>query len=161
LGENSAELAGTMGAGYIFGHFIKPDRGPQAFQKYRASFTESSFISRPRSIAAIFVVCAATDDKAEELALSQDLWLLRVEKGLDSRIPSIEEAKAYAFSNKEKEKVKENRKRMVIGSPKTVKDKLDELSDRYQTDEFMILTNVYDFDDKKQSYERLMECLTP
>ncbi len=89
--------------------------------------------------------------------MSQDLWLLRVEKGLDSLVPSIEEAKSATYTAADKKKLAHNRSRMVIGSPRTVKRKLLELSDRYQTDEFMVLTNVYRFEDKKQSYERLAE----
>ncbi|MCY8559226.1 LLM class flavin-dependent oxidoreductase [Bacillus haynesii] len=157
LGENSAKLAGDMGAGYVFGHFISPARGRNAFQSYRESFRPSPFFKRPQSLAAVFVVCAESDEKAEELCLSQDLWLLRVEKGLDSLVPSIEEAKSAVYTAADKRKLVQNRSRMVIGSPQTVKRKLLELSERYQTDEFMILTNVYRFEDRKQSYERLAE----
>lgn len=157
LGENSGELAGSMGAGYVFGHFINPERGMAAFSKYRESFVASELTAHPSELAAIFVVCADTDERAAELALSQDLWLLRVEKGLDSRIPSVEEAKSYTFSAKEKDKVVQNRKRMVIGSAEKVKEKLTGIAERYGIDEFMVLTNVYDFEERKQSYERLAE----
>ena len=157
LGENSAELAAGMGAGYVFGHFINPERGEGAFKTYHERFQPSPFFDRPHSLAAVFVVCAETDEKAEELSLSQDLWLLRVEKGLDSRVPSIEEAKSASYTAADKARLEKNRGRMVIGSPKTVKQKLLELSERYQTEEMMVLTNVYRFEDKKQSFERLAE----
>ncbi|TLS37129.1 LLM class flavin-dependent oxidoreductase [Pseudalkalibacillus caeni] len=157
LGENSAELAAELGIGYVLGHFINPDRGAEAFSAYRNAFKPSSFFEQPKGITAIFVICGKKDEHAEELALSQDLWLLRVEKGLDSRIPSIEEARSYTYTSKEKERVIHNRRRMVIGSPETVREKLKELSGRYQTEEFMVLTNVFDFDEKRASYERLAE----
>ncbi|MED1738681.1 LLM class flavin-dependent oxidoreductase [Bacillus swezeyi] len=157
LGENSAKLAADTGAGYVFGHFINPERGENAFKTYHESFQSSSFFPRPHSLAAVFVVCAATDEKAEELSLSQDLWLLRVEKGLSSLVPSIEEAKSASYTASDKMRILKNRARMVIGSPQTVKRKLLELSGRYQTEEIMVLTNVYRFEDKKQSFERLAE----
>lgn len=157
LGENSARRAALQGAGYVFGHFINPERGEKAFQIYRDHFRASAHFSAPASLCAIFVICAATDEKAEELALSQDLWLLRVGKGADSRVPSVEEAKAYPYSPEDRKQIEENRKRMVIGSPAAVKRRLLELSERYQTKEMMVLCNVFDFEAKKESYERLAD----
>ncbi|WP_350255015.1 LLM class flavin-dependent oxidoreductase [Bacillus halotolerans] len=155
LGENSARRAAHQGIGYVFGHFISPERGESAFRVYRENFQPSAHFTSPAALFTIFVICAKTDEEAEELALSQDLWLLRVGKGLDSRVPSIEEAKAYHYTESDKNQIRENRKRMVIGSPITVKQQLLELADRYETNEIMVLCNVFDFEAKKESYERL------
>ncbi|RJS55025.1 LLM class flavin-dependent oxidoreductase [Bacillus subtilis] len=155
LGENSARRAAHQGIGYVFGHFINPERGENAFRVYRESFRPSAHFSSATALFTIFVICAKTDEEAEELALSQDLWLLRVGKGLDSRVPSIEEAKAHPYTASDKKLIEENRKRMVIGSPNTVKQQLLELTDRYETNEIMVLCNVFDFEAKKESYERL------
>lgn len=156
LGENSARRAAHQGIGYVFGHFINPERGENAFRIYRESFRPSAHFSNPSALFTIFVICAKTDEEAEELALSQDLWLLRVGKGLDSRVPSIEEAKAHLYTASDKKLIEENRKRMVIGSPTTVKQQLLDLTGRYdETNEIMVLCNVFDFEAKKESYERL------
>lgn len=155
LGENSARRAAHQGIGYVFGHFISPERGESAFRVYRENFQPSAHFTAPAALFTIFVICAKTDEEAEELALSQDLWLLRVGKGLDSRVPSIEEAKAYHYTESDKNQIRENRKRMVIGSPSTVKQQLLELADLYETNEIMVLCNVFDFEAKKESYERL------
>lgn len=155
LGENSARRAAHQGIGYVFGHFINPERGESAFRIYRENFQPSAHFTSPAALFTIFVICAKTDEEAEDLALSQDLWLLRVGKGLDSRVPSIEEAKAYHYNESDKNQIRENRKRMVIGSPSTVKQQLLELADRYETNEIMVLCNVFDFEAKKESYERL------
>ncbi|SDM46826.1 luciferase family oxidoreductase, group 1 [Fictibacillus solisalsi] len=159
LGENSALQAAELGIGYVFGHFIDPDRGQEAYKAYYSNFASSPLLKQPAAgITAIFVICGASDEHAEELALSQDLWLLRVEKGLDSRLPSLEEAHAYSYSQADRKKIRINRKRMVIGSSQTVKDQLESLAERYQTNEFMVLTNLYSFDERKKSYERLANC---
>jgi luciferase family oxidoreductase group 1 len=155
LGENSAKSAGKHGIGYVQGHFINPERGEPAFSTYKERFRPSPFFSHSVQMAAVFIICAESDDKAEELCLSTDLWLLRVEKGLDSRVPSVKEAKSYVYSPEEKKRVMQNRNRMIIGSPSTVKEKLLQLTDRYQIDEVMALTNVYDVEEKRRSFERL------
>ncbi|MFC3886022.1 hypothetical protein ACFOU2_22095 [Bacillus songklensis] len=51
---------------------------------------------------------------AEELALSQDMWLLAVENGIDTRIPSVEEAKSMSLTKEVKAKIQENRNRMIV-----------------------------------------------
>lgn len=155
MGENSAKQAAELGLGYVFGHFIDPSRGQEAFHAYHEAFQPSAFFNEPASLAAIFVICGETDEHAEELALSQDLWLLRVEKGLDSRIPSIEEATSYSYTETDTEKIARNRQRMVIGSSETVKERLLQLSKQYKMSEFMVLTNVHSFEERRKSFERL------
>jgi hypothetical protein len=46
---------------------------------------------------------------------------------------------------------------VIIGAPQKVKTELLRLSEKYQTDEFMIITNIYNFQDKILSYALLAE----
>jgi luciferase family oxidoreductase group 1 len=157
LGENSASLAASHGVGYVFGHFISPNRGVEALKTYKTSFKPSVYLQNPASIVAVFIICGESDEEAELLASSQDLWLLQVEKGLDSRVPRIEEAKAYHYTERDQEKIRQNRKRMIIGSRETVTKELFNLMNRYGADEVMALANIYDFEEKKKSFKRLAE----
>ncbi|MYL43106.1 LLM class flavin-dependent oxidoreductase [Virgibacillus salexigens] len=156
LGENSAELAAKLGIGYVYGHFINPYRGEAALQTYQETFT-SGYLNNPLARSAIFIVCGESDDHAEELAISQDAWLLQVEKGLDSRVPSVEEVKARSWNEKDRQRIQNNRKRMIIGGPSKVKEELQVLSERYQCDDWLILTNIYDNHEKCMSYQRIIE----
>lgn len=156
LGENSAELAASLGIGYVYGHFINPSRGEEAHRIYQSKFVPG-YMNEPHARSAIFVVCGETDEHAEELALSQDVWLLRVEKGLDSRVPGIAEVKKKKWSLREQEQMRMNRKRMIVGGPEKVKNDLLRLSKQYQCDDWLILTNIYDFDEKQRSYQRIIE----
>ncbi|QHE63043.1 MsnO8 family LLM class oxidoreductase [Rossellomorea vietnamensis] len=157
--HRGARVAAEKGTAFTFGHFINPVNGKRAMDYYQTHFQPSSSLASPLSNVCIFVVCAPTEEKAEEMALTQDLWLLAVEKGIDTEIPSVEEAKARALTPKEQEKVKENRKRAIVGTPQKVKEELQMLSEVYQTDEFMIITNVSQFEDKVRSYELIAEAV--
>lgn len=87
------------------------------------------------------------------------MWLLAVEKGRDTRIiPSIE-AVDIQLTHEEKEKITENRKRILIGTPAKIKEELQLLSEIYATDEFMIITNIHDFQGKLNSYTLLAEVI--
>jgi luciferase family oxidoreductase group 1 len=157
--HRGARLAAENGTAFTYGHFITPDNGIQALDYYYRHFQPSPSLAEPKANVCVFVVCAATQDQAEELALSQDIWLLAVEKGMDTRIPSVEEAKNIRLSQEERMKVLQNRKRAIVGTPQTVKDEILRLSEIYQTEEFMIICNVFHFEDKLQSYTLLAEAL--
>ncbi|MDQ0206679.1 LLM class flavin-dependent oxidoreductase [Alkalicoccobacillus murimartini] len=160
LGENSAIQAAKQGIGYVFGHFIKSARGRQAFEAYRSNFIPNEWSQAPQMLTAIFVVCAETDEQAEYLAKSQDLWLLRVEKELDSRVPSSEEATEYKYTDEDQTRMIHNRTRMIVGSQETVRRELVKLSERYGMDEFLILCNLHSAKDRIQSYRLLAEAMS-
>lgn len=157
LSERGAANAAEIGAGFMFGHFINPDKGQAAMESYRENFQSSSDFEHPVNAVCIFVVCADTEEEAEELAISQDKWLVNVGKGSDIKVPSIEEVRKRAYRQEELDIIRQNRRRAVIGTPKQVKQELERLSEYYQTDEFMIITNIYDFDAKVHSYRLLAE----
>ncbi|NMH69044.1 LLM class flavin-dependent oxidoreductase [Bacillus sp. RO3] len=157
--HRGARVAAELGTAFTYGHFINPVNGKRALDYYHTHFQPSRSLTGPKSNVCIFVVCAPTQEEAEEIAITQDLWLLAVEKGRDTRIPSREEAKERKLSDYEKEKVKENRKRTIVGTPQKVREELYLLRDIYQTDEFMIITNVDKFEDKVRSYELIAEAV--
>jgi luciferase family oxidoreductase group 1 len=157
--HRGARVAAENGTAFTYGHFINPENGQQAIDYYYEHFQPSKLLSKPKVNVCVFVSCAPKQEKAEEMALSLDRWLLAVEKGVDTRIPSIEEAKRMKVTEEDRKRIIENRKRMVIGTPAKVKDDLQKLSEMYQTDELMIITNVYDFQDKVRSYTLLADAL--
>ncbi len=157
LSERGARHAAINGTGFTFGHFINPAHAVEALTAYREKFKPSEGLQHPKVNACVFVVCAETMKEAEELALSQDMWLLQVEKGLETRVPSIEEVKNHTFTARELEKITLNRQRAIIGTPEKVYQELLKLKNDYQTDEFLIITNIFDFNSKKRSYQLLAD----
>ncbi|WP_047154705.1 LLM class flavin-dependent oxidoreductase [Aneurinibacillus tyrosinisolvens] len=157
--QRGGRIAAENGTAFTYGHFITPVEGQETIEYYFTNFQPSRFLSKPKVNVCIFVVCASSQEKAEELALSQDLWLLAVENKVreDTRIPSVAEAKSRLLTAEERVRVQENRKRMIIGTPKKVRDEILRVSELYRTEEFMIITNIYDFQEKIQSYTLLAE----
>jgi luciferase family oxidoreductase group 1 len=159
ISHRGARVAAEHGTAFTYGHFINSSNGKRALDYYHTHFQPSAALKAPVSNVCIFVVCAPTQEEAEKIARSQDIWLLEVERGIDTRIPSKEEAANRRLTAREKEKVAENRKRTIVGTPEKVKEELQLLSEIYAADEFMIITNVSDFKDKMRSYELLAESL--
>ena len=155
--HRGARLAAELGTTFTYGHFITPVNGKRALEQYYREFQPSALLHEPKANVCVFVVCAETEEKADELALSQDLWLLRVEKGMDTRIPSVEEAKNAPLTSSDRSRIQENRKRMIIGTPEKVRDELLRLSEVYKTDEFMVINNLYSFEEKVKTYTLLAD----
>jgi luciferase family oxidoreductase group 1 len=151
---SSAMLAAEKGLPYTFAQFINGEGGPQYTSHYRNNFQPSEFLDQPKNMVAVFVICADTDEEAERVASSIDLSILMIEQGMKSNgTPGPEKAAAYQYSPFERARITENRKRMVVGNPKKVKGKLLELSEQYETDEIMLVTITYDFEDKLKSFK--------
>ncbi|PLT34440.1 LLM class flavin-dependent oxidoreductase [Bacillus sp. V5-8f] len=159
ISHRGARMAAENGISFTYGHFISPGEGRRAADEYMSKFQPSPMLSEPKMNVCIFVVCAETQEQAEELALSQDTWLLKVGKNEDTQVPSIEEAKNTFLIEEDKRIIRNNRRRTIVGTPEKVKEELMLLQEIYQTDEFMVITNIYDFQAKLRSYHLLAETM--
>ena len=153
----SARAAGEMGLGYGFAaHFSPADPAPP-MRAYRESFEPSESFERPSAILAVSVICAQTDERARELASSMELAWVRMRSGKPGPLPGPEEAMNYTYGPMELQLVEAYRSMQVVGDPKTVRSRIEELAERTAADEIMVTTNVYDHEERLNSYERLAE----
>ncbi|AIY04970.1 hypothetical protein Plano_1005 [Planococcus sp. PAMC 21323] len=155
--RSSAVLAAEKGLTYVFAHFINGEGGQSFTKEYRKHF-KSYDGSKPYVGFAIFAVCQETQEKAEWVASSLDLSLSMGAQGMPSQgTPAPEKARAYPYSKFEKLLVAENRRRMVVGTPQHVVDKLETLASEYEADEVMLVSAAYDFKDKLKTFELIAQ----
>lgn len=155
--KRSAYLAAHNGMPYVFGHFMSSENGEEIIKRYFKYFQTNKYKDEPEVIIAVSVICAETEKKAEEIALSYLLWQIKQDDPMsDRQIPSKKEATKYTFTEIEKEKIKRLQKKMVIGDPKTVKEKLKIIKRTYKADELMIITITHEKEDKFNSYELII-----
>ena len=155
--DYSSELAAQVGMGFAFAHHFASYDAVDALTHYRARFKPSRWRARPHGILAVAVVPAETDAEAEQLASSMDLNRLRRDRGQYLPLPSVEEARAYPYTDAERAAIARNRSRLFVGSPATVMQKLQPMIAASQADELMIITAVYDHDARKKSYSLLAD----
>lgn len=155
--DYSAQLAAQVGMGFAFAHHFASFDAVAALTHYRAHFRPSRWRQAPYGILAVAVVTASTDAEAEELAMSMDLNRLQRERGAYLPIPSVEEAKAYPYSEADRAIIARNRAKLFVGSPATVMSRLTPLIEASQADEVMVTSTIYDHDARKRSYCLLAE----
>jgi luciferase family oxidoreductase group 1 len=155
-GEKGAEVAAKLGVGYVFAQFTPRTSGIEVVKSYRRLFQPSEFLLTPETIIAVFAVVGETEEEAEDLAKAFDLWLYFVEShSPPPYYPSVETAKRRGFSSIEMEKVRQNRKRMIVGTPDQVKKKIEEIAEAFETNEIMIVPNVSKIENRKKGIELL------
>jgi len=161
--NQSAMLAAYFGCPFSFAHFITAEGGPEAMEYYRQNYSPSERWPAPLGSIGVFVICADSEEKAERLMRSRDLWTLRQRRGITAPVPTFEEAEAYPYEPRDLAMIDYNRQRCVWGTPDRVKAALDELGARYGVDELVILTICAEFEDRLRSYGLLAEAfgLTP
>ncbi|HVK48372.1 MAG TPA: LLM class flavin-dependent oxidoreductase [Pseudobacter sp.] len=153
----SAYLAAHFGMALSYAQFINPIGGAQAMQAYRDRFVPSDTLSKPLGNVGVFGFVSDDEQKVEEVRAVMDYRLLSFEKGRYDDVPTYEVAKAYDYSLAEWQRVLFNRQRTVVGSPREVKAKLEELAKSFVVNEIVISTFTEHAEDRTRSYELLAD----
>jgi luciferase family oxidoreductase group 1 len=155
--DYSAELAAAVGAGFSFAHHFASHDAAAAMRSYRERFRPSPQRERPYAILAVAAIAAETDEAAERLASTVDLNWVRRAHGEYLPLASPEEALSYPYSPIDRERIAANRARLFVGTPTTVRQRLEPLIAATKADEVMITTMIYDHEARRRSYELLAE----
>ena len=153
----SASLAAEFGLPFSFAHFINEAWAGEAITLYQRIFRASAWLDEPKVSVGVSVICADTDERAEELAMSRWLWRLRNRQGRAYGVPSVESAQAEVLNEAERDYVRFQEANALVGSPERVKERMEALAADLDADEFIVVTITYDFADRLRSYELLAE----
>ena len=149
-------LAAELGLPFAFAHFINPRGGDEVTRLYKDRFKPSGGRTSPRAMVCTFAIVGETDDEAERLAAPIDLRRLHMALNVDSPVPTAEEAARHRYSEEERRYVMGQRARAIIGGPAKAKQEFEQLRERYQADEVMVLTITGDYESRMRSYELLI-----
>jgi luciferase family oxidoreductase group 1 len=155
--DYSAQLAAHVGAGFSFAHHFSDFDPVMPMTMYRSQFRPSPSRTTPHAILGCHVVCADTEEAAERLASTVDLNFARRRQGHYLPLPSPDEAAAHEYSPTDRALIARNRARLIVGTPASVKERLDPLIESTQADELMITTMIFHHEARKRSYELLAQ----
>jgi luciferase family oxidoreductase group 1 len=156
----SAELAAAVGMGFSFAHHFADYDAASAMRSYRDHFKPSPVMAKPYAILGTAVIAADTAAEAERIASSADLHYARRAKGEYLPLASPEEAAAYPYTPVDRQRIAQQRTRLVVGAIEDVRKRLVALKEITQADEMMVTTMVYDHAARRRSYELLAEAFS-
>lgn len=154
----SSRIAAELGLPLSFAHFISQDGGPGCVKWYRDNFKPSRWFDEPRVNIGISAITADTAARAHDLATCRHVMRLMRNKGQEMKgIPSVEAIKAMSFSGADEGFIEQQRAKSIEGDPETVKGLIENLAERYETDDVIVLTITHDYAERQRSYELLAE----
>jgi len=154
---DSVAFAADMGLPYCIADFIAPRQGALAAQ-YRARFVPRHPGDQPRVMVAVWTVCAETDAAAQRLAAPARMMFAHMMMGKSIAVPDPDVAVAWLADRPEVARGFASR-RVVAGSPATVRAGLEAVVHEYRCDELMLVNILHGHDDRKASYTLAMDAM--
>jgi luciferase family oxidoreductase group 1 len=152
-----AKLAAQRGLPYAFASHFAPAALDEALEQYRYLFKPSSQLTRPYAMPCISVIVADTDEEAEYLFTSMQQRFLGMIRGQRGKLsPPVDNIENY-WNPMEKAQVESMLSCAFIGSPTTVKEKLQQFINRTQANELIVSAGIFDQSARLYSYELLAD----
>ncbi len=150
----SAIWAGQLGLPYAFGDFINP-AGAEIAHLYRESFVGSERLPAPLVAVCVAAICAESDEQAQRLAASARMCARMAHRGTPIPVPGVE--RALRFLEETEERATLLPRRLVLGSPASVRAGLEAVAGEYGAGEVIVVTVVHSHAARRRSYELLAE----
>ena len=148
-----AELAGTMGLPFAFASHFAPALLMEAIEIYRRSFRPSERLERPHLMLGVNVVAADTDEEAALLLTSLQQAFVNLRSGHPTRLPPPLAGFAERFTPQQAALLEGILACAAVGSPDTVRHRLEGLIARTQADELILTSQIYDHSARLRSFE--------
>lgn len=157
----SAQLAAYLGLPFAFASHFAPEYLLPAFEIYRREFRPSETLERPYAMAAANVVVADTDEEARFHFSSAQAGVLNLLKGKRGKMQPPVENLDTNWTAEERAGVERFLKVAFVGSPSTVRQKLEGFQDLTGADEIIATARIYDVEARLRSLDLLADLWSP
>ena len=154
---DSAWLAAELGLPYAFAGHFAPQMMESAFEIYHQNYKPSAEFPEPYTIACVNGIAANTDDEAKKRATTlYQAFVNLIRNDRKPYAPPVNNMDEI-WNQMEKTHVTQMLKYSFIGGKETVKNQISEFQKRFQVDELMITSHIYEHQARLQSYEIIRE----
>ena len=154
-----AQLAAQLGLPYAFASHFAPDHLDAALAAYRSQFRPSATLEKPHVMAAMSVICAESDEEAEYAASSQDQSFVRLRSGDPGKLPPPVRGYRENLPPQAQAMLERLSVARAVGSPETVREKINAFVDRTRADEIVVSGATYDPEVRIRSLQLTIEAL--
>jgi luciferase family oxidoreductase group 1 len=155
----SGAWAAELGLPYAYADFISPN-GAEIVSRYRQEFRPSESLPAPKVIAAVWAICAESEETARRLASSSKMMFTLFFQGKLIEIPPVEKALAFLAEQRPEDELLRPRRRGIVGDPKQVRAGIEKVAEEYGADEVMIVTITFEHEARCRSYELIAEAFS-
>lgn len=150
---DSAYLAAKLGLPYVFAAHFAPGQMEEAISIYRNRFQPSEYLDSPYMVICLNVIAAETDEEAQRESTTMKQFFLNVVRGSRTPLQPPVDNMDQIWSQQEKEMASSMSSVTFMGSKETVKAQLTNFQEKYDIDEIMAVSYIYDADIQKRSYQ--------
>ncbi len=151
----SAIWAADLGLPYAFADFINSDGGSSIARVYRERFADSERLPAPRTAVAVWAIAADSDEEARRLAYSSRMAMAMLRRGRLIAIPPVETAERFLKSEGLLDRPPG--RRLVLGTPETVRAELEAVAREYGAEEVIVVAITFDHAARRRSYELIAD----
>ena len=151
----SAQLAAMLGLSFAFAAHFAPEYLYTAAQMYRDRFQSGATLRQPYLIVGVPVIAAETDAAARRLFTTpQQRFLQLIRNRPVELLPPVDSMEPL-WQEWERATVESKLGAAIVGSDATVKAGMEKLIHETGADELIVVTDTFDPEARRQSYERV------
>lgn len=154
---DSAYLAAKLGLPYVFASHFAPRYMEEAISIYRSRFEPSEYLSEPYMMVCLNVIGAETDVEAQFELTTMQQFFLNIVRGTKNPLSPPVESMDGIWTPAEKEMASGMTSVSFVGSKNTIREQLTAFQEKYDINEIMAVSYIFDPDKQKRSYEILKE----
>ncbi|MEH7237463.1 LLM class flavin-dependent oxidoreductase [Bacillus sp. JJ1562] len=154
---DSAYLAAKLGLPYAFASHFAPRFMEEAISIYRDRFEPSEYLSSPYMMVCLNVIGTETDEDARREITTMQQFFLNIVRGTQNPLQPPVDSMDGLWSQQEKEMATSMSSVTLLGSKDSIRNQLTSFQEKYNVDELMAVSYIYDPDKQKRSYEILKE----
>ncbi|MFB6800963.1 LLM class flavin-dependent oxidoreductase [Peribacillus butanolivorans] len=154
---DSAVLAAKLGLPYVFASHFAPRYMDEAISIYRNQFQPSEYLDSPYMIVCLNVIAAESDEVAKFESTTMQQFFLNVVRGSRTLLSPPIKNMDHIWSQPEKEMATSMSSVTLLGSKLSIREQLTSFQEKYNVDEIMAVSYIYNPDKQKRSYELLKE----
>ena len=157
---NGASIAGQLGLPFSVASHFTPGNYREKIDLYRSAFKSTAptaQIKAPYVMAGINVVVAPTDEEAQRIWTTTQQFLGDLQKTGNTRLLQPPVDPDELGSEQERAQMESMFSLKAVGSPETVRKKLEGFAEDSGADELIVVTYAYDPEDRKRSMRLLAD----
>lgn len=154
---DSAYLAAKLGLPYVFASHFAPRFMEEAISIYKSRFQPSQYLDKPYMMVCVNLIAAESDEEANREATTMQQFFLNVVRGTSNPLRQPVDTMDGIWSPSEKEMAKSMTSVSLQGSKETIREQLTSFQEKYDVDEIMAVSYIYDEAKQKRAYEILKE----
>lgn len=156
-GRTSANEAAQHGIGYSFAAFMNSENGMENTETYLKEFDTTQYTSTPSLQIAVAVSVADHLEVARRNAYGMAYQFLQSRQLLSPDVlfpPEIVEQKI--LGSKDEQEFFTILSRIIIETPQSIFERLQQVAEKYNTDDILILCNMYREEDRINAYKSMI-----